>query len=98
MTWGNPARLRRAMAGVRNDSGEVHPGTPIAFAPALAHVIGGIIGDLRGRGSPRRAPRKGQARNGMTMLQNGGTAAAAPDGLIKEVSTQTFVKDVIEES
>jgi putative thioredoxin len=35
----------------------------------------------------------------MTMLQNGGpTAAAAPDGLIKEVSTQTFVKDVIEES
>jgi putative thioredoxin len=35
----------------------------------------------------------------MTMLQNGGpAAAAAPDGLIKEVSTQTFVKDVIEES
>jgi len=35
----------------------------------------------------------------MTMLQNVGTAAAAaPDGLIKEVSTQTFVKDVIEES
>ncbi len=33
------------------------------------------------------------------MLQNGGTtAAAAPEGLIKEVSTQTFVKDVIEES
>ena len=36
----------------------------------------------------------------MTMLQSGGpaAAAAAPDGLIKEVSTQTFVKDVIEES
>jgi putative thioredoxin len=35
----------------------------------------------------------------MTMLQNGGqTAAAAPDGLIKEVTTQSFMKDVIEES
>ena len=34
----------------------------------------------------------------MTMLQNGGTPAAAPDGLIKEVTTQSFMKDVIEES
>jgi putative thioredoxin len=34
----------------------------------------------------------------MTMLQNGGTAAAAPDNLIKEVTTQSFMKDVIEES
>jgi putative thioredoxin len=35
----------------------------------------------------------------MTMLENGGAAvAAAPDGLIKETTTQTFVKDVIEES
>jgi len=36
----------------------------------------------------------------MTMLQNdGGTAtAAAPDGLIKETTTQGFTKDVIEES
>ncbi len=33
------------------------------------------------------------------MLQNGGVAtAAAADGLIKETTTQTFVKDVIEES
>jgi putative thioredoxin len=33
------------------------------------------------------------------MLQNGGPAAAAAgDGLIKETTTQTFVKDVIEES
>jgi putative thioredoxin len=33
------------------------------------------------------------------MLQNGGTAAAsAGDGLIKETTTQAFVKDVIEES
>ncbi len=33
------------------------------------------------------------------MLQNGGgTAAAATDGLIKETTTQAFVKDVIEES
>jgi putative thioredoxin len=40
-----------------------------------------------------------QARNVMTMLQNGGeTAAAAPDGLIKEATTQSFMKDVIEES
>jgi putative thioredoxin len=31
------------------------------------------------------------------MLQSGG-AAPAPDGLIKETTTQTFVKDVIEES
>ncbi|MBM3530355.1 MAG: thioredoxin [Alphaproteobacteria bacterium] len=35
----------------------------------------------------------------MSMLQNGGTAAAAaPDGLIKDVTTQSFMKDVIEES
>ena len=35
----------------------------------------------------------------MTMLQNGGAAAAAaPEGLIKETTTQGFVKDVIEES
>jgi putative thioredoxin len=33
----------------------------------------------------------------MTMLDNGGAAAAA-DGLIKETTTQGFVKDVIEES
>ena len=34
------------------------------------------------------------------MLQNGGgtTTAAAPEGLIKETTTQAFVKDVIEES
>jgi putative thioredoxin len=32
------------------------------------------------------------------MLQNGGTTAAAADGLIKETTTQGFVKDVIEES
>jgi len=32
------------------------------------------------------------------MLQNGGTTTAAADGLIKETTTQTFVKDVIEES
>src|SRR5689334_12424608 len=33
------------------------------------------------------------------MLQNGGVATAtAPDGLIKETTTQGFVKDVIEES
>jgi putative thioredoxin len=33
------------------------------------------------------------------MLQNGGAAVAtAPEGLIKETTTQTFVKDVIEES
>jgi putative thioredoxin len=33
------------------------------------------------------------------MLQNGGTTTAtAPDGLIKETTTQTFMKDVIEES
>jgi putative thioredoxin len=35
----------------------------------------------------------------MTMLENGGAAAlAAPEGLIKETTTQGFVKDVIEES
>ena len=36
----------------------------------------------------------------MTMLENGGgaMATAAADGLIKETTTQTFVKDVIEES
>src|SRR5471030_1760920 len=35
----------------------------------------------------------------MTMLDNvGGAAAAAREGLIKETTTQAFVKDVIEES
>ena len=34
----------------------------------------------------------------MVMLQNGGTAAPPPDGLIKDTTTQAFVKDVIEES
>src|SRR5437667_2427383 len=35
----------------------------------------------------------------MTMLDSvAGAAAAAPEGLIKETTTQTFVKDVIEES
>jgi putative thioredoxin len=34
----------------------------------------------------------------MVMLQNGGPAAAAAEGLIKDTTTQTFVKDVIEES
>jgi putative thioredoxin len=32
------------------------------------------------------------------MLQNAGTAPAAADGLIKDTTTQTFLKDVIEES
>jgi putative thioredoxin len=32
------------------------------------------------------------------MLQNGGATAAVQDGLIKDVTTQTFMKDVIEES
>src|SRR5215212_6735547 len=35
----------------------------------------------------------------MTMLDSaGGAAAAAPEGLIKETTTQGFMKDVIEES
>jgi thioredoxin len=34
----------------------------------------------------------------MTMLQSTGPATATADGLIKDVTTQTFVKDVIEES
>jgi putative thioredoxin len=32
------------------------------------------------------------------MLQNGGTAAPVNDGLIKDTTTQTFMRDVIEES
>jgi putative thioredoxin len=32
------------------------------------------------------------------MLQNGGATAAVADGLIKDTTTQTFMKDVIEES
>src|SRR6201997_4992919 len=32
------------------------------------------------------------------MLQNVGTAPAAPEGLVRDTTTQTFVKDVIEES
>jgi putative thioredoxin len=41
-----------------------------------------------------------EGEEGVTLLQNGGgaTAAAAPEGLIKETTTQSFVKDVIEES
>jgi putative thioredoxin len=34
----------------------------------------------------------------MTMLQSGGAAAAVPEALVKETTTQTFVKDVLEES
>src|SRR6188472_3354287 len=35
----------------------------------------------------------------MTMLENaGGAAAAAPEGFIKETTTQSFMKDVVEES
>jgi putative thioredoxin len=34
----------------------------------------------------------------MVMLQNSGPAPAPPDGLIKDTTTQSFVKDVIEES
>jgi putative thioredoxin len=34
----------------------------------------------------------------MVMLQNEGPAAAAAEGLVKDTTTQTFVKDVIEES
>jgi len=34
----------------------------------------------------------------MVMLQNEGTAPPPADGLVKEATTQTFVKDVIEES
>jgi len=34
----------------------------------------------------------------MTMLQNGGTAAPAADGYVKDTTTQGFMKDVIEES
>jgi putative thioredoxin len=34
----------------------------------------------------------------MTMLQTGGTAAAAPAAVVKDTTTQTFMKDVIEES
>jgi putative thioredoxin len=34
----------------------------------------------------------------MVMLQDGAPAAAAPEGLIKDTTTQAFVKDVIEES
>jgi putative thioredoxin len=34
----------------------------------------------------------------MVMLQNEGPAPAPPDGLIKDTTTQSFVKDVIEES
>jgi putative thioredoxin len=34
----------------------------------------------------------------MTMLQTGGTAAAAPEALVKDTTTQSFMKDVIEES
>jgi putative thioredoxin len=34
----------------------------------------------------------------MTILQNADVAAAPPEGLIKDTTTQTFIKDVIEES
>src|SRR3979490_3368699 len=51
---------------------------------------------------PRRRGRNPDERCGrrtdeMTMLQ-GGEAAAAPVSVVKDTTTQTFVKDVIEES
>src|SRR3979411_2073672 len=39
---------------------------------------------------------KAEGRDAMTMLQSGGTAA--PAGVVKDTTTQAFVKDVIEES
>src|ERR1700719_1462261 len=39
---------------------------------------------------------KDEGRDAMTMLQSGG--AAAPASVVKDTTTQTFVKDVIEES
>jgi putative thioredoxin len=47
-------------------------------------------------GSPGRSRAPGEEN--MTMLESGGAAAAAPEGLIKETTTQGFMKDVIEES
>src|SRR5471030_2644334 len=50
-----------------------------------------------------RGPKRPGSRQGLDMLQGGvqgglGAVAAAPEGLIKETTTQAFVKDVIEES
>jgi putative thioredoxin len=44
------------------------------------------------------APDWGQPKESDQMLQNDGATATAPDGLIKDTTTQAFVKDVIEES
>ncbi len=41
---------------------------------------------------------EGHQRDWDDMLQDSATAAAAADGLVKETTTQTFVKDVLEES
>src|SRR4029078_9105323 len=45
-----------------------------------------------------RFRRVGRQRIGQDMLQEAGPATAAADGLIKDTTTQTFLKDVIEES
>src|SRR5471030_303187 len=50
-----------------------------------------------------RGPKRPGSRQGLDMIQVGvqcglGAVAAAPEGLIKDTTTQTFMKDVIEES
>ena len=86
----------RAFGAPRNDDGESPtPSTPdpIAFGRSPAHLM------REQRGSGDGPADRAQARKSMTMLDNvGGAAAAAPEGLIKETTTQSFMKDVIEES
>src|SRR6185369_13259279 len=68
---------------------------PIAFAAAAAH----LFPEPR-RSGALRTPAGMPGEERMSMLQSGGamTATAAPEGLIKETTTQSFMKDVIEES
>ena len=47
---------------------------------------------------PAPAPGQSEGSDQMTLQDVGATAAAAPDGLIKDTTTQSFVQDVIEES
>src|SRR5262245_55790932 len=61
------------------------------------HLIGHIFRFGGSRGNPRRGCFGRERRaNTMTMLQTGETAA--PAGVAKDTTTQTFVKDVLEES
>src|SRR3954471_3786266 len=81
------ATVSRPACPVKGGPGTIRPMEPDCNHPARHHLMGGSFRPLRGT--------QGQ----LEMLQDGGVPTAVADNnLIKDTTTQTFVKDVIEES